>query len=86
MEQIKEIIVTRRIHTIYCDECHKKLCESQEADDGYYANTGFKIPEIIFDRERLTPKRDKIFCKNCYEIIKSNILSKLIGIVIEKNE
>ena len=46
----KEITNKVNVHTFYCDECNKKLIESEEdIYDGYYNNPFEEISVHIFD-------------------------------------
>lgn len=67
MEKVEEKIVEvkRKIHKFYCDKCGEYLGESEEYDDGYYAEIGHIVERIVINGTPYYYKGN--LCSECKE-------------------
>lgn len=85
--EIKEVKETRNLHIFYCEKCGKKIMESQEFDDGYYAEPDW-IDESIFVRANKNRYiyQAGYFCEDCWKKATDELINKLLSIGFKKEK
>lgn len=80
----KEISSKVNVHTFYCDECNKKLMESEEdIYDGYYNDPFEKISFNIFGNWY---EVTLCLCNECKEKYKNKLINHLAKIGFKREK
>lgn len=72
----KQKVVSKTIHSLYCDKCGKHLGDSEEYDDGYYEKYGEYDYSYRVDDEWF--RFQSYLCDECKQQFVDTLKSKLI--------